>query len=45
MRKITCAIDGEYDYEKNIEYLLIEWSVKEAEGFIEKADEVINTFL
>ncbi|MDA3891884.1 MAG: hypothetical protein PF517_09505 [Salinivirgaceae bacterium] len=43
MRKITWSIDAEYDYEENIEYLLREWSVKEVEEFIEKADEVINT--
>jgi len=43
MRKITWSVDAEYDYEQNIEYLLREWSVKEAEEFIDKAEEVINT--
>lgn len=43
MRKITWSVDAESDYEENIEYLLRNWSVKEAEEFVQKVDKVINT--
>jgi plasmid stabilization system protein ParE len=42
MRKIIWSPEAVDDYERNIEYLLESWSVKEAQEFIDEVSDVIS---
>lgn len=41
MRKIIWSDDAEIDYSDNIDFLLKNWSEKEAEEFINKVDNIL----
>ena len=41
MRKIIWTNEAESDYSANIDYLLKEWTISEAEEFINKAEELL----
>lgn len=41
MRKIIWTNEAESDYSDNIDYLLKEWTIIEAEEFINKAEELL----
>lgn len=42
MRRIIWSPEALEDYERNIEYLLNNWSVKEAQAFIDEVAEVLH---
>ena len=42
MRKIIWTNEAESDYSANIDYLLKEWTISEAEEFISKAEEILH---
>ena len=41
-RQIIWSDDAEEDYANNIEYLLAEWTVNDAQEFVDNADNVIR---
>lgn len=42
MRKIIWTNEAESDYSANIDYLLKEWTISEAEEFINKAEKLLH---
>ncbi|NPA37795.1 MAG: type II toxin-antitoxin system RelE/ParE family toxin [Chlorobi bacterium] len=42
MKKIIWSIEAEFDYDANVDYLLREWTVKEAEVFVDKTNSVLD---
>ena len=42
MRKIIWSAEAKSDYESNIDYLLKEWSVKDAREFVDQAETVLS---
>lgn len=45
MLKIFWSIDAKEDYKKNIDYLLNEWSITEAQNFIDEVDHILELLL
>ncbi|MDX9853707.1 MAG: type II toxin-antitoxin system RelE/ParE family toxin [Tenuifilaceae bacterium] len=45
MRQIIWTEEAESDYSANIDYLIKEWTLKEAEEFIEKTESLINLLM